>query len=218
MTSKYYIIKYIRNYSGTQFIYRTGYNGHDKFNVQKDIIVTIKNGKYRLEKISKDETIISHKYDNIALTDAITVYSSEGAQRNFFYTDTIYNDKYFKGKIGDKWYLHSLSTGEKVIDKGYDRLYLINENTIAVYENGHISFIDYKGNYISDDKIEVYISSQRFYNSPEGIRFVVKDNIVSIYVDIEGTSQNHEYEYNLQTKKVTAKEWLLTDNCFEEIA
>ena len=196
--------EYVKKYSNKQFLYSSGYVGNNNFNVEKDMIISIKDNLYGIEKISKNEMIINHKYANIALTDGITVYSTnDNHEQDFYYTDKLYQNKYFKGKIGNKWYLYDLNTDKKVINKGYDRLYLIDKNTIAVYENGKISFIDYKGNYVTDDKIEVYVSSEKFYQSPEGIRFILNGNIVNIYVDIEKSSQQHHYEYNLKTKKIT---------------
>lgn len=118
----------------------------------------------------EDKVLINHDYDEIMLYDVVSYSSLD-----------LYAGKYFKARIGNKWSLYSLDTGNKDIDKVFDKIYLLDENTIAVYDGEYISFIDYKGNNVSDDKIKVSNLFESMPKLPEGISLTFKDLVVGRY-------------------------------------
>lgn len=140
----------------------------------------------------EDKVLINHDYDEIMLYDVVSYSSLD-----------LYAGKYFKARIGNKWSLYSLDTGNKDIDKVFDKIYLLDKNTIAVYDGEYISFIDYKGNNVSDDKIKVSNLFESMPKLPEGISLTFKDLVVEISIS-EGTDYNNRifsrYSYNLDTK------------------
>lgn len=110
--------------------------------------------------------------------------------------------------LNNKWYLFNLD-GTRVIEQGYDKIYLLDESNMAVYDNGYISFVDYTGNLVCDDKIKVSSLFGSMPKNPEGIKFDIFDNIVDIRYE-EGTdwdnSKSYHYTYNLDTKILTKVE------------
>jgi len=197
---------YIKKYSDKKYVissYEGKWIDESSYLVENDIIVTIKNNKQGIESITKDKIMINHKYDEIVLYDSFVTRTDAAMSDNI---PELYADKYFKARLGDKWSLYNIKTGNKVINKDYDRIYLLDEKTIAVYNNGYLSFVDYKGNNVSDDKIEISNFFETMPKNPEGIRFIIGDSIVKISIS-EGTDISNytssSYEYNLKTKKLT---------------
>ena len=196
---------YIKNYSNKNYVI-SGYEGQyisgNSYMVESNLIVTIKNGKHGIENIKGNKTVIDHKYDEIVLYDNYVVNTNDSMSDNI---PELYKDKYFKARTGNKWSLYNIKTGNKVINKEFDRIYLLNENTIVVYNDGYLSFIDYNGNSISGDKIKVSGIVPIMPKSPEGIRFIVSDFTVQISIN-EGSSYDDikisKYVYNIETKKV----------------
>lgn len=160
----------------------------DTYSLEHDLIVEKKDNKYGIVKITKDETIIEHNFDDIRL----------------------YNDKYFKAKIDDKWYLYNLNTKEKVIDEGYQELFIVTDEIIVVQIDNYLYIKDYQGNNLIEDKIEVLVQ----YNegaccaNVSGIYIMEEDNIIKINIDeeidiTENQYKQHQYEYNIKDKKLT---------------
>lgn len=197
---------HIRNTSDEQYVLKS-YEGRwiDSFSylVKNDMIVTIKNNKHGIKNITKDKTLVKHNYDEIVLYDNYTVRTDDSISDNI---RELYAGKYFKARIGNKWSLYDIKMGKKVINEDYDRIYLLNENTIAVYNDGYLYFVDYKGNKASDVKIKISNLFGTMPKNPEGIRFEVGNSIVNISIT-EGTDydnwMNYSYEYNLKTKNLT---------------
>lgn len=197
---------YITDVSKKQYIIAE-YEGkridESSYLVETDMIVTKKGEKQGIESITGNKTLVNYEYDEIRLHDDFTVRKSD----NIFSSNyKLYSGKYFKARNGNKWTLYNLSNGNQVINKEYDKLYLLDEKNIAVYNNGYISFVDYSGNKISNDNIEVSNLFAIMPKNPEGIIFTISDSIVKISIS-DGTSYknlvNYSYEYNLETKKVT---------------
>lgn len=188
---------YIKNYSNKEYVissYEGKFISKSSYLVSSDMIVTINNNKYGIEKISEDKLLIDYKFDEIMLSDIVNYESVD-----------LYSSKYFKARIGDKWSLYSFDTGNKVIDNDFDRIYLLDDNTIVIYNDGYISFIDYEGNKIIDDKIKVSNLFANLPSIPEGIKFTIESEVVKISIN-EGTNYDDyvssSYEYNLSTKKL----------------
>ncbi len=160
-----------------------------------DLIVTVENGKYGIESLLSDKKIIENKYEDVRLFDMTMLENSPSFN--------IYNGKYFKAKENGKWYLFNISTGEKVLNKGYDRLYLLDSQTMLIYENNYLSFVDYDGKELIPDKIET--SSLKNYDNNflpkmiEGIQITKENDNINIYVSDLGKT----YTYNLNTKTLT---------------
>lgn len=188
---------YIKDYSNKDYVissYEGQWISSSSYLVSSDMIVTISNNKYGIEKITEDKLLIEHKYDEIMLTDIVNYESAD-----------LYASRYFKARTGNKWSLYSFDTGNKVIDNDFDRIYLLDENTIIIYNDGYILFVDYEGNNVSDEKIKVSNLFEVMPKIPEGISFTVDGEIVKISIS-EGTNYDElvfsSYEYNLNTKKL----------------
>lgn len=157
------------------------------YSLKYDLITEKKDNKYGIIKITKDETVIEHEFDDIRL----------------------YNDKYFKAKIDNNWYLYSIDTKEKVIEEGYKELFIANNEIVITQIDKYLYIKDYQGNNIIEDKIEVLIE----YNenaccaTPGGIAVKEENGIINIFID-EPTKEDvgykqNKYEYNIKDKKLT---------------
>jgi len=195
---------HIKEVSDEQFVLKS-YEGrwidYASYLVENDMIVTIKNNKQGIKNITKGKTLINHNYDEVVLYDSFVV-----SRTDYYSLPELYAGKYFKARIGNKWSLYDIKTGEKVINNDYDKIYLLDEKTIAVYNDGYLSFVDYKGNNVSDDKIKILNLFGTMPKNPEGIRFEIGNSTVKISI-ADGTDNNnytyYSYEYNLSTKKLT---------------
>ena len=74
------------------------------YSLEYDLITEKKDKKYGIIKITQDEIVVEHQFDDIRL----------------------YNNKYFKAKIDGLWYLYDLNTSTQIIDKGYQELFIVN--------------------------------------------------------------------------------------------
>jgi len=158
------------------------------YSVENDIITEKKGNKYGIVKITSNEIIVKHQFDDIRLE----------------------NTKYFKGKIGDKWYLYDLNTKEKAINDGYQELFVVNDNIIIAQIDKKLYIKDYQGKNIIEDTIKVYepYDENACCGAVSGVYIFEENNIVKIYIDElidakEYTYKQHKYEYNIANKKLT---------------
>lgn len=189
---------YLKNYSNKKYVissYEGQWVSSSSYLTENDMIVTIDNDKYGIERITEDKVLINHDYDEIMLCDIVNYQNSD-----------LYASKYFKARNGNKWSLYSLDKGTRVIENDFNKIYLLSENVIVVYNDGYITFIDYDGNNIINDKIEVSNLFESMPNLPEGISFTYNDNTVEILIS-DGTNYDNRvisrYEYNLDTNNLS---------------
>ena len=160
----------------------------DTYSIKNDLIIEKKNNKFGIVKISKDELVIEHQFDDIRL----------------------YNDKYFKAKIGDKWYLYNIKTKEKVIEEGYKELFLTNDSVLVAQIDNYLYIKDYQGNNIIEDKIKVLVeyNEDACCGAMSGVSVTLNKDIIMITVDEKLNSEDYEYtthlyEYDIKDKKLT---------------
>lgn len=197
---------YIKEFSAKKFSLNC-YEGcwFDDYSLENDVIVTIKDGKYGIEKISSDNVVVEHKFEKIQLTDLTS------------YDETRYsNNKYFKAKENGKYYLYSYGTSEKIIDYGYDNFYIVDEKIIVAYDNKKIYIKDYNGNNLTNDVINIeYGILPTMPKNPEGIIIEKNNNIITISVT-DGVKEDKKgginmikeyktYEFNIDTNKLIKK-------------
>jgi len=171
------------------------------YSLDDDMIVTIKDSKYGIEKFYSNEIIIEHIYDEIALGDMINVtgYYEE--------TKSAYDNKYFRAKINNKWYLYSFETKEKVTD-GYDALYLIDADILLVKIDNNLYLKNLKGDNITEETINLEYGLLPFYPKvPEGISVSRKKDVITITI-VDGNYENYlnhkykTYEFNVKTNEL----------------
>ena len=102
------------------------------YSVENDYFVNYKDDKYGIVRIKSDDVVIENKYDDIKL----------------------YDDKYFKAKENDKWYLYSFETKEKVLTDGYDYIIAAFDNVVVVVNEKKIYIKDLSGNDLLETPIE----------------------------------------------------------------
>ena len=157
------------------------------YSIENDMIVDQRNDKYGITKITSSDTIIDYKFKSIRLV----------------------NNKYFKAKSDGKWYLYSFDTKDKVIEDGYDELFVVNDEIIIVEKDKYLYIKDYNGNNIVEDKIEDLSKEYFEYvccGSNPGIDINIKDDIITIttYKDNDWLNYN-QYEYSISSKVLTKK-------------
>ncbi len=101
----------------------------DVYSISKDLIVARENGKYGILKISKNSKVVDYIYDNVRLLG-----------------------DYFKALIDGKWYLYNYNN-KKLIDEGYDYIFLAKNNLLIVELDKKIYFKDLDGNNLTEDYI-----------------------------------------------------------------
>jgi len=161
------------------------------YSIKHDLIVEKKNNKYGIIKITKDEVVVEHIYDDIR----------------------IYNDKYYKAKLEDKWYLYSYETKEKVHEQGYKEIFFATDNILVTQIDNYLYIKDYNGNNIIEDKIQTYIdyNEKACCATPIGIyvNYNKENNKIQIEVSSEETYKPeynydiYKYEYEINNKKLT---------------
>lgn len=187
---------YIKEFSNKEFVTKS-YEGAylDEYSYSDNLMVTIVDGKYGLEKISNDDIIVEHKFEDLIINDN-DVYNNY----------KLYSNKYIKVKEDGKWYLYDLNNKKKVTSSGYDKLYLLDENVILVYEDKYFYFKDYNNNLLTNDRIYVENIFPFWPKMPEGIKIVNNNGIYTIIIN-DGTSYDdykyYSYEFNLDTKELT---------------
>ena len=151
------------------------------FNLDKDVIIASKNNKYGVINLSTGNQIINFYYNDILIAP---------------------NDNYVV-KYGNKYYLVD-SKDDKVLKESYKMIFPF-EDIIVVNNNNKLEFIDYVGNKVIEDTIEV-----------DGSYDVRKDNNnYNVYKkdgDIIIETKKDSYIYNIEKKELVKNENELSDN------
>lgn len=203
------VIKEGKNYKIS--CYEGCYINKYSYNIEKDYIITVKDDKYGIEKISSDEVLLDNLYDDISWSDWAVFFDNDKTDND---GEKYYIEKnYVKIKENNKWYLYNLNDKTLVIDTGYEELILVNDNTILVYDNKEIYFIDYKGNKIDENIIKTNGISSAFAKPTfkEKFNMYLKDNVldfkicdgeVEFWSDCYSKNLIKEYKYDLKNKKI----------------
>lgn len=203
------VIKEGKNYKIS--CYEGCYLAINSYNIEKDYIITVKDNKYGIEKISSDEVLLDNLYDDVSWSDWAVFFDNDKTEND---GEKYYLEKnYVKIKENNKWYLYDLNNKKKVINTGYEELILIDDNTIFVYDNKEIYFINYEGNKVDDNVIKTKGISPAFAKPTfkEKFNMYLKDNIldfqicdgeVEIWSDCNSKNLIKEYKYDLKNKKV----------------
>ena len=180
----------IRKFSGKEIVvddYEVMIANENYYNVEDDMIITKKNNKYGLEKISNEQIILDYVYD-----------------------DMQFEENYIKIKEDNKWYLYDINSDKRITINSYDRLYVLEENIILVLEDKNISVKDFNNNLVSNDKIILkkgLVSNPPHPRWGEGIVIKKYDNKYEMsIVDGEEDFEFVYYIFDSETKKIIKKE------------
>ena len=160
-----------------------------------DNLITAKNdNKYGIIRITSNEVVVDYQFDDIR----------------------IYNNKYYRAKLDDKWYLYNFDN-TKVIEDGYTEMFMPVDNILIVQEGEYLYIKDYTGKNIIDEKITVLAPynenaccggsmGMHVYNdaSNQNIIYIVVDNGKEYNAGFE----QYRYEYDIKNKTLTKKESL----------
>lgn len=117
-----------------------------------------------------------------------------------------YKDNYV-AKIEDKYYLID-KNGKKKLDKGYDMIFAF-EDILVVSNSNKLSIVDYKGEEIISDKIDLYIDYkiEPLSNGVFGYNAYKKENniILSVNDSKDDGYTTKEYVYNINNKTLEEK-------------
>ena len=205
------VVKEGKNYKIS--CYEGCYLALDSYNIEKDYIITVKDNKYGIEKISSDEVLLDNLYEDVSWSDWGAFFASNKTDNENNGKKCYLEKNYVKVKENNKWYLYDLNNKKKVINTGYEELILIDDNTILVYDNKEIYFINYEGNKVDDNVIKTNGISPAFAKPTfkEKFNMYLKDNIldfqicdgeVEIWSDCNSKNLIKEYKYDLKNKKV----------------
>jgi len=156
---------------------------HDTYSIKYNLIVVEKNNKYGISKLTENKKIIDYLYDSIRL----------------------YNDKYYKAKIGDKWYLYSFNKTEKQIEDGYKEIFFITDEIIATQIDDKLYLKDYNGNNLIQEPIKTYMEYNEFSccGTTKGIDIEYQQDTkkIKIFISKETAKDNYyeteTYEYSV---------------------
>ena len=141
------VIKEGKNYKIS--CYEGCYIKKDSYNIEKDYIITVKDDKYGIEKISSDEVLLDNLYDDISWSDWAVFFDNDKTDND---GEKYYIEKnYVKIKENNKGYLSNLNDKDVVvfisderekpfanlerIIKGYDKYIKLKESdTIFISE------------------------------------------------------------------------------------
>lgn len=159
------------------------------YSIKYNLLVDKKDNKYGIIRMTSDDILIEHQYDDISL----------------------YNDKYFKAKIDDKWYLYSYETKEKVHEDGYKELFITTDDIIITQIDNYLYLKDYNGNNLTEEKIQIYEEFPKYIMRGSGPRNQIiyneESNKIKIsipeYIYQQHENVYHEYEYDINNKKLT---------------
>ena len=166
----------------------------ETYSLKYNLITIKKNNKYGITRITKDELLTDYQFDDIRL----------------------YNDKYYKAKVGDKWYLYDLSNNEKVIFEGYKQIFMPADDILFVQDGDYLYVRNYNNENLTEEKIKVYIeyNEKACCGAASGM-YIFQDsknnNIIHIIIDTDSDVGKadyvaYEYEYNISEKKITKKD------------
>lgn len=151
------------------------------YNLTTNKIIAAKDNKYGVIDLATGNKIIDFKYDNIYL----------GTDDNYVIED---NNKYY---VID-------SNEEKILEDGYDMIFAF-EDLLIVSEDKKLKFIDYKGEVVISDEIELFVDyKERPATGIFGYNAYLIDNNIIIEVN-ESTSDGYKtitYKYDLDSKKL----------------
>ncbi|MBR3523077.1 MAG: hypothetical protein IKN87_00105 [Bacilli bacterium] len=164
----------------------TGVGGYvlskNKYSIENDYIVSLKDNKEGITRITSDDIVIDYKYDNICFID----------------------NTYFKTLENDKWFLFSFDTKGKVLSDGFDYIFGIYNNVLVVYNDRKIYIKDLTGNDLIDTPIDG-LDNPNIHESIYGPVARLDGNTIIIKVvnwNTETTSLDEvtTYKYNIATK------------------
>ena len=154
------------------------------FDLKENKIVASKDKKYGVISFSDSKEIIPFEYDNVFLG---------------------YKDKYVVKK-DKKYYIYD-SKEKKLSDKSYDMIFLF-EKLMIVSEDKTLKILDYEGNKIIDDEIEINVDyKEEVVNGIFGYNAYNKGN--EIIIEVNKSSDNGydtiKYSYDINKKKLNKK-------------
>ena len=162
-------------------------------NYESNLLITKENGKYGIEKLDSGEIIIPREYDNIKLTS-----------NNL--DNLYYSNEYFIGTIDGKKNLYSIKDNKQITKNGYDKIFMLSENTLFVYQEKYFSFIDLDEKQLNNDKIKVDNLYGILPKSPHGVNFSKNGENELTIILYDGTSSQDiitsEYIYNLESHEL----------------
>ena len=159
-----------------------------KYSIENDYILDYKDDKYGIVRIKSNDIVIENKYDDIKLVD----------------------DKYFKAKENNKWYLYSFTTKEKVLNDGYDYVIAILDKVVVVANEKKIYIKDLEGNDLLDTPIEdtskeiIEVKEICCANTPGVDAKLNDDGTITIIVYKDNMyNDKKEYSFNPTTKTLS---------------
>lgn len=165
---------------------------YNTYSIENNLIVEKKNGKYGLTNINKVNTILDYKYDSIRLL----------------------NDKYYKVKIDDSWYLYSMSSNAEALTEKYQEIFMPTPEILIVQIDNYLYIKDASGKNLLEDKIYAPMSYDETAccGSIPGI-YINLDNdnndLVNIIVYNDSNQEKTNainYVYNIKENKLSKKD------------
>lgn len=183
------IKEYIADSLGNKLICDINYQ---TYSLEDNLITIKKDNKYGITRINNNDLLIDYQFDDIRL----------------------YNDEYFKVKIGNLWYLYNFNN-EKVINEGYKQIFMVASGILITQVDDYLYIKDYNGENIIADKIKVLseYNDKACCGATYGINVFLdsaNNNIIHIIVDNGKIDENefiqYKYEYNIKEKILTKKD------------
>lgn len=164
----------------------------DAYSIKNNLIVEKKNNKYGLTNINRVNTVLDYKYDSIRLL----------------------NDKYYKVKVGDSWYLYNVSNNEQALPEKYQEIFMPTPEVLIVKLNGYLYIKNESGQNLLEDKIYAPMAHDEnaCCGGTSGIYVTLNyedKNIVDIitYTDSSAEKSNTiKYIYDIKENKLTKKD------------
>lgn len=157
------------------FTNRSSFYSYSGYSVENNMFVDKKNEKYGIIKFTSDDVIIDYIFDSIGLI----------------------NNKYFKAKLNDKWYLYSFEKKDKKINTGYDEIIPIIDDVIVVRLGKNAYIQNYNGDNIIDKMIDIgdnYLFASYVSDKDSGKDFI------NIYISKDEYNyeilENYHYYFN----------------------
>ncbi len=102
------------------------------YSIEGDYIVSSKDGKYGITRITSNNVVIDYQYDDIRIID----------------------DQHFKVLENGKWYIYYFVSRNKAIDTGFDFIFGVFEDVVIVSNDSKIYIKDFQGNDVIATPIE----------------------------------------------------------------